>query len=225
MNAVKDGLTVGIVDNDYCASMMIASVIQRRIPQSTILWQCDHSQTILEHVRFDSTLPDVVIVDLMLNGISGIDICRLIRNHTSDIGILCVTAYPLSSFVEPLVAAGSQSLLQKKDIVSEEFVRAIEHVSQGKSYPEHSPFLSATQSHVQMKQNNKVLQHNKIDIPSPRELEILRCYDNGMSTEEIASSMRITSDTVFSHIHHILLKVHARNRKEALSICHNLHLL
>lgn len=225
MNTVKDGLTVGIVDNDRCASMMIASVIQRRIPQSTILWQCDRTQTILEHVRFDSVLPDIVILDLMLNGISGVDICRLIRNQTSDIGILCVTAYPLPSFVEPLVAAGAQSLLQKEDILSEEFVHAINYVSQGKSYPEDSPFLNAIQSHAQLQHNSIVGQRQEIDIPSPRELEVLRCYDNGMSTEEIASSMHITSDTVFSHIHHILLKVHARNRKEALSICHNLHLL
>ncbi|HJB05993.1 MAG TPA: response regulator [Candidatus Merdibacter merdigallinarum] len=83
-------LGVAIVDNDVCALDMMGLLIDRIRPPMTVLWKAVRAQDALEHCLFDERLPDVLVLDLALNGISGVDVCRAIRAKNGTIGIIGV---------------------------------------------------------------------------------------------------------------------------------------
>lgn len=216
--------TVGIVDNDACASAMIGLCLTRALPVCGVLWRSEHAQSALEHLMFDRSKPDVVIVDLVLNAISGVDLCRSIRERFPSIGLVCVTAYPLQRYETQVAGAGAQALFGKKDVGSQAFMEAVLTASRGETLRT-PPFMSARESYDRLRggRDGDGRQPLSQSLTS-REIAVLHLYAQGFDTGEIASRLHISTGTVFSHVHHAVGKLNVANRKEAIRSCVANHL-
>lgn len=224
MNDVNTSSTkcirIGIVDNDYCALNLMAASIRKMDASFQVIWQVESAQGAIEHCVFDVSQPDVIVVDLALEGISGVDVCRRIRARTPSMGIIAVTAYPLHHYKELCIQAGVQALLSKRQFCATKTAEIIRDVAHGRSSPDCKEFHHAKEAY-------EILSYSEdpeVRLTS-RESQILRWYAEGKMTKEIAKELAISEGTIFSHIHHILNKTRTNSRAEAIRKCQSLHLL
>lgn len=131
-----DGVNVGILDNDACALEMMRLLLQRSGSSMHVVWTGMTAQRTLERVTFEQSADslskaNVLVMNLALNGISGVDVYRQIRCRNASLGIVGVNSYPLDQYRQQLASAGAQGLFSRRDIFSPAFAKAIREVASG----------------------------------------------------------------------------------------------
>ena len=153
--------------------------------------------------------PDVILMDLVMPGMDGIEATRQITAAREDARVLVLTSYSGDDKVIPAIEAGALGFLLK-DSAPSDLIRAIRHVHAGRSSLD--PTV-ATQVLLELKRPAKG--PPPPDALTDRELEVLRLVATGLSNGEIASQLVITEATVRSHVSNILGKLHLANRVQA----------
>ena len=157
---------------------------------------------ILEHK------PDVVLLDLRLPKLSGIDVMRQVRAQVPATRFLVLTTYDTEEYIAPALAAGAQGYLLK-DAEPEVLSAAIRELMQGGAALE--PKVAA---HVLGHLSNS----DASEELSERELEVLRLLPTGSSNKAIAAQLDVSENTVKTHLSHIFSKLSVQSRAEAVSV-------
>ncbi|MBV9544182.1 MAG: response regulator transcription factor [Chloroflexi bacterium] len=153
--------------------------------------------------------PDVVLLDLEMPGLHGVDAIPGLLEARPGLGILVFTAYDTDERVLGAIRAGARGYLLK-GASGEEIARGIRAVSSGSSYLEPriaSTVLAAVQA---PRQSSLAL--------TQREREVLRLVADGLPTKQIARSLSITERTVKFHVSSIFRKLGADNRAQAVAL-------
>jgi DNA-binding NarL/FixJ family response regulator len=148
--------------------------------------------------------PDVTLMDLRLPDMSGITAVSSIRKQLPEARILMLTTFEGDAEVQRALAAGARAYVLKSTS-PEELVTIIRQVNSGKNYL--PPELAA-----------QLAQRLAEDAISEREAAVLRLIARGNRNKDIAESLSIAEDTVKAHVKHILEKLGARDRTQAVSI-------
>jgi RNA polymerase sigma factor (sigma-70 family) len=162
--------------------------------------------------------PDIVIMDINLPGINGIECVRKVKAVAPAIQFMMFTVYENNDDVFEALKAGASGYLLKKTAPLQ-IIESIKDLYNGGS----PMSASIAQKLVQffMQQNNKAydnqLQNKAADILSPREKEVLTLVSKGMLYKEIAHQLNISFHTVKQHIGKIYQKLHVQNKTEALN--------
>jgi len=143
--------------------------------------------------------PNVLVLDISMPGLSGIEICKQIKQKSPEIKILMVTANVDVTHLKNAIKAGADGFLPK-DTSSEEFTNAIKEVAKGNSY--FSPKVSGLMVRVMSLSSN-----NKDTELSLREIEIVKQLADGKMQKEIAASLFISPRTVETHKKNIQTKL------------------
>ncbi len=159
--------------------------------------------------------PDVVLMDLQMPKMDGVEATRIIHERWPEIHIIALTCYKEKEYVEGVLKAGATSYLLK-NISAEELVSAINKVIMDQ------PSLSPEAAQVLIQTMNNPTQPGA-DL-TDREREILGLMVEGKSNSEISKSIFITQATVKYHVSNILSKLGVGSRTEAvvLAIKNNL---
>jgi len=164
----------------------------------------------LETVAQAKTLrPDVILMDLVMPKMDGIEATRQITAEQPGVRILVLTSFAADDKVFPAIKAGALGYILK-DSGPAELVQAIHQVYQGQPSLEPSIALKMLQE----------LSHPPQRPPTPdplseREMEVLRLLAQGKSNREIADQLVITELTVRTHVSNILGKLHLASRTQA----------
>jgi NarL family two-component system response regulator LiaR len=153
--------------------------------------------------------PDLILMDLVMPGMDGIEAIGQITAARQDARILVLTSFAGDDKVFPAIKAGALGYLLK-DSEPEDLVRAIRHVHQGRSSLD--PVI-AQKVLLELQRPSK--QPSVPDPLSEREIQVLRLVATGLSNPEIADRLTITEATVRSHVSNILSKLHLANRVQA----------
>jgi DNA-binding NarL/FixJ family response regulator len=158
------------------------------------------------HIALDflkSQVPDVVVLDIKLPNISGIDLARMIRQTYPKVRILMLTANIDESYIIASLKAGATGFLSK-DCSQEEFIKAVRMVYNRQEY------FGADISQTVLKSYVRTVKGN-IDDPekplSDREMDILKMIVDGFGFKEIGEELNISPRTVESHRKNILEKL------------------
>ncbi len=148
--------------------------------------------------------PKVVVLDIRLGGLSGVEVARQLREHLPETRILILTAYDHDQYVRALFAIGVDGYLLKY-ASGDELIAAVRDVAAAKQVL--NPEIESRRRSIGLP---------RFDLLSDREIEILTLVSRGESNKEIARALGINSRTAEWHVSNVLAKLGARSRTEAI---------
>ena len=143
--------------------------------------------------------PDVVLLDIRLPDVSGLEVVRQVHEKWPGTHIIAISGYDDSRYVRGLRKLGVSAYLSKS-VSTAELSEAIRAVAAGKAAPGLPP-----QAHPGL-----------LEPLTPREFQVLQLIGQGLRNGEIASSLSLSIKAVEYHVTHILEKLDARSRSEAI---------
>ncbi len=161
-------------------------------------------------VRVAATMrPDVVLMDLRMPYLDGIEATRRIHLHDPGIAVLILTTYLDDATVLPALRAGARGVIGK-DATPDQVREAIAAVHAG-----HSVLPNSVQT-AMLADAQGGRSHVRGSL-SPRELEVLRLLAEGARNDDIASRLGISIGTVKTHVNNVFAKTGARLRRDAIA--------
>jgi len=153
--------------------------------------------------------PEIVLMDIQLPNISGIECCAQLKQMMPSVQIIMVTVYEDTERIYKALRAGACGYLLKR-CAPEELVAAIREVRQGGA-----PMSREIARKVIASFQEPLTTAAEVEDLSPREREILELLAEGFANKEIASRMGVTDGTIRWHLRHVYNKLHVRSRTEA----------
>jgi DNA-binding NarL/FixJ family response regulator len=200
-------IQVAIVDDDGQMREVIAQCLAGD-PQLQLGSSCISGEQALE--RLPEEKPDVVLMDINMPGMSGIECARMLKAALPSTRIVMLTVFddPQSTF--DALAAGAEGYLLKR-MAPDKLTDAIHEVLGGGS-PMSPPIARMV---VRSFQDSKTAVAEDLRL-SPRELEVLDGLAQGLPYKLIADQLDISMGTIRTHIEHIYRKLHVHNRTDAV---------
>ena len=155
--------------------------------------------------------PDVVIMDIHLPGMSGIDAVRILKEEMPSVQIAMCTVYEDDEHIFNALRAGASGYLLKRT-TPDKLLEAVSDLHQGGS-----PMSSEIARRVVASFRKATAPPPELAALTPREKEILDLLAKGYLYKEIAAELFISIETVKRHIHNIYEKLHVQTRTEALN--------
>jgi len=166
--------------------------------------------------KAEEMAPDVVLMDVRMPRVNGIEAARRIRELLPSTKILMLTVSDEEDDLYEAIKAGANGYLLK-EISVEEVATAIRSVVQGQS------LISPSMASKLLNEFNSLARQaaeKKEQLPAPvltaRELEVLKLVARGMSNRDVADELYISENTVKNHVRNILEKLHLHSRMEAV---------
>jgi NarL family two-component system response regulator LiaR len=158
----------------------------------------------------EENIPDVVLMDLIMPGMDGVEATRQVKNISPRSQILVLTSSHEDEHIFPALEAGATSYLLK-DIDMEELASAIRRSARGEVNL-HPQVASRVLQELHGPRNEQV---NPFTELTKREMQVLKLIANGMSNHEIANNLMISDHTVKGHVSNIFSKLHLADRTQA----------
>ena len=197
-----------IADDHAVVRMGLASLFSAKADLEVIGQVKNGALAVREAKRLS---PDVVIMDLMMPGMDGIEATRALCTATPDVKILILTSYTTSDGIARALEAGARGAVMKS-AENAELITAIRKIAAGEQYI--SPEIKSL-----------------MDTDPPvsgltgRQTEVLQSLSLGLTNRDIARQLGISTRSVEDHVNHILERIGAANRAEAVGIALRKHLL
>jgi DNA-binding NarL/FixJ family response regulator len=163
--------------------------------------------------RAAALAPDVILLDLEMPGMDGVEALRQIRAARPDAPVIVFTAFDTDERIVSAVRAGAQGYLLK-GAPRDELFKAIRVVSEGGSLLQ--PVVASKLLQHMSQQTTE--RETSADSLTEREMEVLKLLAQGKTNKEIAAALVISERTVKFHVGSILSKLGAGNRTEAVTI-------
>jgi two-component system, NarL family, response regulator LiaR len=203
MSAGSSSISVLLVDDHALVREGIGQILDHE-PDISVVGEADSGEAALDLLK--RMQPDVVLLDVRMPGIGGIETARKIRSAFPDIRVLMLSAY--AEFILEALRAGASGYLLKT-AGSRQLVAGVRSV-----------FLGSTVVHGDLGPTLGVGSPSpgsrSGDVLSRREAEILSLIARGLTNRAIARMVGIAPRTADQHAHNILVKLGARSRAEAI---------
>ena len=179
----------------------IATIIRNQPDMDLVSQAASGSEAIQQYRRH---VPDITLMDLRLPDLSGIDAMIAIRAEFPEARIIMLTTFEGDMEVQRALQAGARGYLLK-NMPPGDLVQAIRHVHAGKK-------------RIPAEVASQLAEHVSDDNLTSREIEVLMQVGNGNRNRDIAGLLHISEETVKVHIKHIMDKLGARDRTQAIAI-------
>jgi len=212
---MSERIRVLLVDDDVRARALVRAVIETT-PDITIVAEVSSGTSVVSSCRLHQ--PDVVLMDVCMPGMDGVEATRQIRRAESRARVLALTSFALEESVLGMVRAGASGFIYKSEL-AHSLVPALRAVAAGQG------FLSPAATPTLLGEVRAPVDGPRADdVLTPRELTMLRRVGEGLSNRAIAEQEGIAVATVKTHLTRILEKLGVARRSHLVrhAIVHGL---
>jgi DNA-binding NarL/FixJ family response regulator len=203
-------ITIFLADDHRVVRSGIRALLEGQ-PDFEVVGEAEDGLDTVQQV--DKLHPDVLIVDLMLHGISGIEVCRQVVKRSTRTAVVLLSMYGNENYVQGALRAGAKGYLLKEATV-DELVSAIREVMKGRHYLSAALSQRAIESYIKQTETDSVA--DPYEQLSTREREVLHMVVRGHTGADIAKRLFISPRTVEAHRANLMRKLNLRNHSQLL---------
>lgn len=203
---MADPITVLIVDDHEVVRKGVCGYLDT-LPDYEVVGEADSGEQAIELAK--QLVPDVILMDLMLPGIDGVETTRIVKNFSPRTQIVVLTSYHDDSLIFPALKAGAISYILK-DMKMDKLAEAITKAHHGEVIL-HPKVASRVLQNIRKDDDDSIIYTELTE----RELDVLKLIANGSSNSQIAEELVISENTVKGHVSNILSKLHLADRTQA----------
>jgi two-component system, NarL family, response regulator LiaR len=198
-----DGVTVLIADDHPVVRQGLRTFLDLQDGVSVIGEAATGAEAV---AKVEELLPDVVLMDLVMPDLDGIEAARRIRDVSPSTKVIVLTSYADDEKIFPAIKAGAAGYLLK-DVEPDEIANGIRRAQRGEALLHPKIAARVMREVTEEKAEGEVL--------TARELDVLRGLARGLSNKAIAEELVVSEKTVKTHVSNILAKLHLAHRTEA----------
>ncbi|OAZ04669.1 response regulator transcription factor [Flavobacterium succinicans] len=199
-------IKIVLVDDEALFRKGLTFILERE-PNFTILHEDSNGQELLNFLRSTNELPDIVLIDLKMPVINGVEATKIIHKEFPSIKIIALTSYDSKSFVANMIDVGAVSYLLKNASPTE-LIHTINEVAIKGFY--YSDYVLKVIKDVVLS-GNKLKSCLDRNLLSEREIEVLKLICKQKNAAEIGEQLFISPRTAEGHRTNLLLKTNSRN--------------
>jgi len=200
-------ITVMIVDDHEMVRRGVCSYLEAQLDISVVAQAGSGEEAVTLAKEF---IPDVVLMDLVMPGIDGVEATRRVKNISPRTQIVILTSFHQDEYIFPALQAGAISYLLK-DVKATELLDAIYRAARGEAtlHPRIAARVIKTFRSLESEETTL------FTALTEREMEVLKLIAKGYSNDRIADQLVISVGTVKGHVSNILSKLHLVDRTQA----------
>ena len=206
-----DNIKILIVDDHTVVRDGLTSMLSRQ-EDFHIVGHASNGVMAIE--RFRELSPDIVLMDLRMPEMDGVEAMRQIRSENPDSRFIVLTTFDTDEYIFDAIEAGAKGYLLK-DASREDLFQAVRAVHKGESLIEPGVASKILDRLAQLSRQEG--QPSPSEVLSGREIEVLQLMAGGSANKEIAASLSISESTVKTHVANIFQKLDVNHRTEAVT--------
>jgi two-component system, NarL family, response regulator NreC len=199
-NSTNRPIRIILADDHQIVRQGLRSMLEE-VPDMEIIAEADNGRTVLKLAQ--ELLPDVIIMDLSMPELNGIEATRQILSEAPEVKVIALSMHSDSLFVLNMIKSGASGYLLK-ECALEELVKAIRAVV------DHKTYLSPEVSDIVIRDlvaGWQTTNASAFSVLSPREREVLQLMAEGRSTNQIADGLCVSVKTVETHRKQVMTKL------------------
>ena len=198
---------VFVVDDHPIVRQGLAQMVNRE-PDLTVCGEAEDASTVLQAIV--AVKPDIMIVDISLNGPDGLELLKNIRTRYPALPVLILSMHDESIYAERALRAGANGYIMKHE-AAEKVLGAVRQILNHETYVSDRVASKILQRYISGSDSPK---SSPLSELSDRELEVFRLIGKGHSTRMIAEELHLSVKTVESYQAHIKDKLSLKNGRE-----------
>jgi NarL family two-component system response regulator LiaR len=200
-------ITILLVDDHEVVRQGLSAYLDSQ-PDFTVIGEASSGEEAVEMAM--EYLPDVMLMDLVMNGMGGVEETRKVKDITPRTQIVVLTSYHQDEYIFPALQAGAISYVLK-DVMMDDLADAVRKAAKGEAvlHPR------VAERVIQEINGAKGTIFNPFTELTNREMEVLRLIARGLSNSRIAEELFISENTVKGHVSNILSKLQLADRTQA----------
>lgn len=210
-------ITLLIVDDHPMVREGLANMLDDS-EEITVAGSCSNSTEALEKAQ--ELEPDIILMDIKMQGVNGIEAARQILARNPAIKIIFLTVFEDTESIRLALQAGASGYILKH-VSRQNLIDTIKRVHGGETIIDQSVFRQIVNDYTRLSKKHTEIKPIKKDQEpvelTPREQEILRHLVRGLTNKEISSATNLAVDTVKTHLRNIYRKLQVKNRTQAIS--------
>ena len=203
---MSNKIKIIIADDEELFRKGIYFLLQRE-PNFEVIFEASNGAELVEHLKTTSELPQIIMMDLKMPLINGVEATKIIHKDFPNIRIIALTSYNTKSFIANMIKVGAASYLVK-NASPKDMIKTVNEVAQKGFYYNELVMEVIHQNMISTVSSKTVLDE---DFLTEREKEVLKLICKQHNSTEIAEMMNLSVRTVDGHRNNLLTKTNSKN--------------